>query len=501
MLRLLLGDFRSGKSKYLAECIARDVAEGISVKLIVPEQEAVSAELRFSALLPPSAPLTFEVTNFSRLANTVFRAKGGLAGEYADRTARMLTMWRALHHLAPEMGSSVLPDRSDVSRFLRAVDEMRASGIGAEALADASLRVKDGRLAEKMHQLSLVESTHGALLRERYHDAMDDADRLAELLRREPFFAGYHIYIDSFTSFTGQEYSVIEQLMASSLVTVALCLPKEKDTFCYAETKNTREYLVRLAKEAGVETKLLRAEGSTMPAMMAYALSALSSPVAAEPYKGDGDGSVKLVSAADPFDAADYVAEDICRRVAAGARYRDFAIVAANAGSYAGILDSALEKNGIPHFYSVAENPDAFEAVKLIHTAYSVILKGWRQSDVISYLKCGLSDLKAEDVDLFEIYAETWKITGSRFTQKAAWDMNPDGYTDTLTDRGRETLRICNGVREAFVPPLLALAEQTSGELTAKEHATAVYRFLLALSVPEKLHARAEKEAEENTEE
>ena len=88
MLTLLLGDFRSGKSKYLADCIARDVASGIPVKLIVPEQEAVSAELRFSALLPPSAPLTFEVTNFSRLANTVFRqgrACGGICGPYRSR--------------------------------------------------------------------------------------------------------------------------------------------------------------------------------------------------------------------------------------------------------------------------------------------------------------------------------------------------------------------------------------------------------------------------------
>ena len=33
MLTLLLGDFRSGKSKYLAECIAQDVANGIPVKL------------------------------------------------------------------------------------------------------------------------------------------------------------------------------------------------------------------------------------------------------------------------------------------------------------------------------------------------------------------------------------------------------------------------------------------------------------------------------------
>ena len=69
--------------------------------LIVPEQETVIAESELADILPYYSPLYFEATNFTRLANSVFRALGGINGEYCDSSRRSLIMWRTLTELSP----------------------------------------------------------------------------------------------------------------------------------------------------------------------------------------------------------------------------------------------------------------------------------------------------------------------------------------------------------------------------------------------------------------
>ena len=88
MLRLIFGGFGSGKSRrvldMIGECTAKKSAYDKSIYLIVPEQDTVRAELEAASTLAPKTALCFEVQNFSRLANSVFRSLGGLSYKYAD---------------------------------------------------------------------------------------------------------------------------------------------------------------------------------------------------------------------------------------------------------------------------------------------------------------------------------------------------------------------------------------------------------------------------------
>lgn len=100
MLRLIYGGFGSGKSTRVTELV-REAIENAdrynkSIYLIVPEQDTVRAELEAAEKLPPYSALCFEVQNFSRLANTVFRAHGGLCYNYADSQAKILCMWQSI---------------------------------------------------------------------------------------------------------------------------------------------------------------------------------------------------------------------------------------------------------------------------------------------------------------------------------------------------------------------------------------------------------------------
>ena len=70
MITFVFGHSGCGKSDYVAQCIRDDAARGQDAILIVPEQETLTRERAMASILPPSAPLTFEVTNFTRFINT-----------------------------------------------------------------------------------------------------------------------------------------------------------------------------------------------------------------------------------------------------------------------------------------------------------------------------------------------------------------------------------------------------------------------------------------------
>jgi ATP-dependent helicase/nuclease subunit B len=206
MLHIIKGDVGSGKTTYITELISRAIGEKKRCFLIVPEQQTVSAERFMAEKLHPSFPLYLEITNFSRLANTVFRTYGGISYNYSSEAVRSLIMWKTLGELLPclhENKSDIEAGR--VKRMLSAISELHSASVGAEDLKKAIDSTKEERLKEKLEDLYLISTLYTSLLKEHYSDQSEDLDRLSDVLAENDFFSDAIVVIDSFTSFTPQE--------------------------------------------------------------------------------------------------------------------------------------------------------------------------------------------------------------------------------------------------------------------------------------------------------
>lgn len=494
-LKLIYGCLGSHSNDVIRKSIVELVEAKTLCLYIVPEQQTVIAEAAMAKLLPSSAPLCFEVTNFSRLAETVFRQLGGISYNYVDDTARALIMWRTLAELSPIISEFSFSDPESVSTAISAVSDLRTRGITPSELERASDELPDSSLRKKLRDLSMIQTLSGAMLSEKYDDSYDDLDRLAELLTKEKIFDGYHIFIDGFVSFTAQEYRVVRALCARCDLTVALPLPSRScEKLQFAEARRFESGLRDIAEATGAELVEESARAVQIPPIVAHFADSIGE-LSQKSYVGDTRG-LRVIRAEDPYRASDFIACDILRRVQdEGASFSDFAIIVRDAQSYSGIIDSMLERRGIPCFFSSKTDLSSLEPVKLIHSAYAVISNGWRRGDVISFLKCGLSGISADECDEFEDYTARWHINGTRFTDGIAWNMNPDGYTSTRTDYGNALLARVNETRERLTSLLLRFAEAQDEAETIRDHCVALYGFLTELSLPDKLRARAEEAA------
>ena len=103
MITFVFGRAGSGKSTFIENKIKEDLANKRQVWLVVPEQQTYVAERHYTKILPATTQLSFEVVNFSRLANKAFRLYGGLSYNYIDNGMKSLLMWKTLKEVAPAL--------------------------------------------------------------------------------------------------------------------------------------------------------------------------------------------------------------------------------------------------------------------------------------------------------------------------------------------------------------------------------------------------------------
>ena len=506
MLTLLEGGFGSVCHRELTERIKASVDKKRRCFLFVPEQQTLSCEAEMCAMLPPYAPQIFEVTNFTRFANTAFRNLGGIGGSYCSGAESSLIMWRVLNELCDRLsmtGGRRPVSSGTVERALSAVREMQGHGISPELVEAARLseKITDARLRSKLSDLSMIYGTYREYVSEKYNDLAEDAAELAKRLEENPeYLFGVDIYVDGFISFTEPQYKLLSVMMRSTELTVTLTLPRaRRDAFEYSEVKAAEERLKQIAREAGVDirvTKKDERDPSFCPALsrvcdLLFSTVGKIDNESLQELKNKG-GRVRIFEARDPFEECDFVAADIKRRVMAGESYSSFAIIARNAKKYVGVLDEALSRASIPHFISKKRDITSFEAIKLISVAYQIILRGFRREDVLTYAKCGLAGITQEACDELELYTTAWSIEGDGFTRDEGWRMNPRGY-EALTEEDMLRLSAIEETRCKITEPLLRFGAETKRASTVRAHAEVLFNFLDEIELEKKLYERAKE--------
>ena len=501
MLKLICGPSGAGKTEHLTKCIEADIAAGVRSFFLIPEQQAYISERDLAARLPKNAGLLFEVVSFSGLAEDVFCKYGGVTAESVSGAVSSLLMWHTLATLSPlleQYGKSAEGDLTLTNLMLSAIAEMRAGGIDAKTLEDAALQMdEDSPLRKKLSDLSLIDAAYHAKIEECFgSDPSDKLLRLCALLQKHRYFENCNVYIDSFTSFTVPEYAVLLQILKQAKgVTVALCTDSPNSALPhFLSVSDTARQLSRMADRADVVV-----ESITLPAkkyQKSRALSVLERDLwrfSATQTPLLGDESVRLNIASNIYEEAEAAALQICELVSGGMRYGDIAVVVRDLDAYRGILDAALERHGVPFFFSERTDLSSKPIFRLILSALRAVSRNYRQSDIITLLKTGLCGTELRDAAMFEEYVETWHIGGRRFLDDV-WSMNPDGLTTERSPRADEILEAANRVRRQLMVPLTALSAALRASRRLVDRCRALYDYLSAIELPLMLASRAKEE-------
>lgn len=490
MLHLIYGRAGSGKTTLLLQKLKETADRGEPCLLLVPEQQVLVSERTVCELGISS--IVAEVTSFRRLCNSIFRTYGGLCYRYIGKGARKLLCRKALLQLAPllSFGDEGADDPGRVEQFSSAITEMTLYNLTPARLSEVA-PLLDGALRKKVEDLAAVATLYQHMLHHEYDDPTEDLTRAAEILTGNDYFDGKTVFIDSFAGYTPQQADLLRPLFAQSkeVYLTIPCLPGG-DGWLFEKPAAAERYVLDIAERAGcpvvreaVLEDCLRAESPDLAYLATHLWGKRETPPPAQ--------SVELYECADLFEETDAAAARVARLVREGARYGEIAVIARSAERYDGILDSALERYGIPYYTARRRDIATMPEIRLVSAALAVAAYDFQTEDVIAYLRTYLTDLSPDECDPVEEYAYLWKIRGKRWRDDIPWNMNPRGFVEDFTDEDQEKLDRLNALRARLVPPLAAFCRAFDHRPTVRSVSEALYRFLCDLHIPEKLEASA----------
>lgn len=500
MLQLILGRSGFGKTRWIHDQVAAwaEAPTG-PVYLLVPEQFSFETERALLEQLGPVLANRVQVITFSRLAETLCPPQGG---GRMDDTVRTLLMSEALAACADRLTlyRQHTADPDYIACLLSLLTECKQSGIFPALLTETAAALPDNALKHKTEELGLILAAYEALVGQAYTDPLDDLSTLAEHLRQHPLPASTRVAVDAFHGFTGQEMAVLQCLIEQAeQVTIGLCtdtLDTAQDSGSpFAPVSRTADRLVGMARDAHIgvaaPVHLTERRRTADPALCHIEENTFG--VGATPLT-EPTTAVTLLSCDDIYAECEAVARLIRRQVRQeGGHYRDVSIVVRRLDDYRGVLDAALEKQGIAYYLDSRRNVMTDSLFALTMAALQAASGDWSTDMLLRVAKSGLVGLSSPSVAKLENYAYIWRVNGRRWRQE--WVDHPDGLSVKFDDTSRERLQHLNRLRRRLIAPLesLSAALHAPAGLDGEAFARAIYRYLLDARADRFLRMQAQR--------
>ena len=490
MLHLLLGrDWTANRDEVLRR-ISRDVHEKRPGRiLLVPELISHDMERRLCAWAGDTASRYAEVLSFTRLGRRVADTMGNAAMECLDNGGRVVAMAAAARQLSSRLKAyaSVETKPEFLTGLIDGIDEFKRCCITPEDLKRAAAET-EGSLAQKLEELSLLMAGYDSLCARGKRDPRDQMTWLLEQLEEGTFGQEHVFYIDGFPDFTRQNLAIIDYLIkTSACVTVSLnCDQPETAQLAFEKAAQTARELIQCARRAGVEVRIETVQTPESP------LSCIREKLfQGGIVRGAARDVLQAYRSETPWQECMDAAHEIRRLVEGGCRYRDIALVCTDMNVYQPLVDLIFHRFHIPIYRSGTEEILQKSVISTVLAALDAALSGFDQKDILRYLRSALSPLDPDTCDMVENYAVLWGIRGNRWLTD--WEFHPAGLGEAWDDNAYMQLVFLNNAREAVMTPLAALQQGFRQASNVQEQVLALYHFLEAIHLGEKLSFMAEK--------
>ncbi|MCY6483371.1 helicase-exonuclease AddAB subunit AddB [Clostridium aestuarii] len=486
-LRFIYGRSGSGKSYYCIDQIKKKLEKGQKTPLIliVPEQYSFQAEKNVVEEIKGTGIINVEVTSFERLAYKVFNEVGGATRQHMDSSGKCMLVFNIMNKMRDKF--KVFATAANQQGFVNTISDMitefKRYDINPDELKDSiKLMEEDELLQDKMYDLSNVFGEFEYTLHQNYIDNEDDLSLLYKKLDESKMLDDAEIWMDEFTSFTPQQYKIIEKLMKKAKkVNITLCMNSNDEidvADVFTSLKNTEQRIMRIVRENGimlekpVELKNLKLDRFNDNEELRH-LENNYFKYPHKPYTNRTE-NMKIIKALNPYSEIEKIAKEIIELTRdKNLRFRDIAVVTRDLSYYEKIIKTIFNEYEIPCFIDRKKDIEDNPLIILITSVIEIFNKNWSYESIFRYLKTGLLDIDKEEIDILENYVMAYGIRGKKKWSKA-WEYGKE-----------ELLEKVNPIRERVVTPLVKLSSNLKRKDNAEEICTALYNFLCEIKVNE----------------
>lgn len=459
----------TGRSRRLWPRVLAEIGQALDggedrLFLITPDQYTLQAELELVEKLNLPGLMQVEVLSPSRLLSRVFTLAGSPQRVRIDARGKAMMLADVIRRSKKELVyyGGAAERQGFAERLSSDIANLKAAGKGPRQVAEGAMTLPEASaLRGKLQDMALLYERYEARLEGAFLDGEDAQQALLERLPQSGLLEGAGVWLYGFDLIAPPLMRQIA-VMAREARFVRLSLTWEnenaRDGLTFAPS---RETLARLARYLDAERLQWKQEHIVKTLPVAPEIRWLESELfAVKPlrYK-ETPQAVHLSVAADPYDEAMCAAAEMLRFARGGVPFDEMAIVLGDTEGYAGAVETALGRSGIPYHLARKRPAAGHPLIRAWLAALRCVTRQWRLEDALDWLKGGFTGLTAMEAERLENYAVENGLRGAKWRRVADDDA-------------------LEAVRERFVAPLAALQERLGRARGMESALSAAYGLL-----------------------
>lgn len=492
-LQFYFGGSGAGKSRQLHKDIlawAKKEPER-NFLFLVPDQFTMQTQVDLVKASDCGGIMNIDVLSFGRLSHRIFEETGYGSKPVLDDTGKSLVLRKVAAELKdkmPVIGKN-LNKIGYIHEVKSAISEFKQYGISTEQLGElAEFARRRGALYYKLKDLEVIYRGFNTYIQDRFITTEETLELLTRAVGKSNIIRNSVMIFDGFTGFTPIQYRLIQELLGlTERIIVSITIDIRENPYqingeqeLFYLSKKTVKDLCRLSEKAQIKkaddiymqnTPLPRFAGNQPMAHLEQNL--FRYPVRA--FEGGDENllqeNISIREALNPAMEVRQVCIQIKNLVLQeGYSYRDIAVITGDLETYGDYFEREALVYDIPVFVDKTRGLLLNPFIEYIRSALRILLNDFSYEAVFHYLRCGLTDFTAEEIDRLENYVLAYGMRGRKKWNQAFYRNEEGEQLDALRQRMMEQLS-----------PLLEKKE------TAGEMVKTLYDFIVTGRIQEKL--------------
>ena len=505
-LQFVLGSAGSGKSGYVFRKTVKEAQKNLKKNyyVVVPEQFTMQTQRELVRLQEKNSIMNIDVVSFQRLAYRIFDELGKTNMAVLEETGKNLVLRKVAEERMDDLCvmQGNMKKMGYISEVKSLISELTQYNIDPDTLETfIEEQNMPPAFSYKLQDILTMYRGFRSAISGMYITAEEVLEAFCDMAEESKLLQDAVLVFDGFTGFTPIQNNVLYRLMGIvSDIYVTVTIDPAEDIYSYhdmqelfAMSKKTVASLMKMAEEKHFEVtepvvlKNPKADRFREAPVLRFLEQNLFR-TRHHSYEKKDEKEIKegieILSLPNPRRELQYAAEEIARLVHTGAyRYRDFAIISGAIEEYGSYVPQIMEEFGIPFFLDTTKNILLHPFLEFVRSLLQVIEDNFSEEAMFRYLRCGLSQISEDEIDLLENYVLAAGIRG-----KKKWEARFIYTTHEVTEEDLEAL---NELRIRVMEPFLELtAVFRKKGATVRECTTALYQFIVSLQIEQQLKYR-----------
>ncbi len=482
-VEILLGKSKSGKSKYIYECINKDIKEGKSVILFVPSQIRLLTEETYMKELNLNGIIGVNITTIGAYIEENLKALNLHFDENRlTKTEKRILLFKTLRENEDVLNlfSKAKNKQGFLSILYMYMDILRKENVNIKELRNVELT--DKILKEKLNEILNIYEKYIENISGKFIDNIDEIDIYIQNIDKTKLDET-KIYFDGYNNFTNSELKLIEAFIKQKIdIKFALTTDItglndiENSADIFEVSNKTYNRLISICKKNNidVENNLFLEDFSSSTKELIYLKENLFSKDICE--KLEPKNSVIVEVKNNIYKEIEDIAISISKKIREGYKFTDFVIYTTNVEKYNNIIKRTFNKYNIPFFIDDKKVIKDFKLTLYILKLLNLSSNGLTYENIIEILKLKLNDI--DENRLYELENYVYEFGLNKYLITKELKENNDNLKNTIYDL-KELNNLRNKILEIFAP----LLELKTEKKDVKEIINFIYSHLLENNV------------------